>query len=152
MYFDPPYRPLSITSGFTSYTKEDFNDANQKELANYFGKLDVRNAKLMLSNSNPKNTNENDDFFENIYKGFNINEISAKRMINCNSKGREKFQNYLLQILPNKIFLFVQVPFYFLSCQFSKGDFLYNLIHKIPKATYNIESTKKRRTEEWLKY
>ncbi len=54
VYFDPPYRPLSITSGFTSYTKEDFNDDNQKELANYFYKLDLKNAKLMLSNSNPK--------------------------------------------------------------------------------------------------
>ena len=32
--FDPPYRPLSITSEFTSYTKEDFNNENQKELAN----------------------------------------------------------------------------------------------------------------------
>lgn len=96
VYFDPPYRPLSITSGFTSYTKEDFNDENQKELANYFGKLDEKNAKLMLSNSNPKNTNENDDFFENIYKGFNINEISAKRMINCNSKGRGEISELLI--------------------------------------------------------
>lgn len=86
VYFDPPYRPLSITSGFTSYTKEDFNDENQKELANYFGKLDEKNAKLMLSNSNPKNTNKDDNFFEEIYKGFNINEISAKRMINSNGK------------------------------------------------------------------
>ena len=40
----------------------------------------------MLSNSNPKNTDRNDNFFENIYKGFNINEISAKRMINSNVK------------------------------------------------------------------
>lgn len=96
VYFDPPYRPLSITSGFTSYTKEDFNDENQKELANYFGKLDEKNAKLMLSNSNPKNTNENDDFFENIYKGFNINEISAKRMINANAKGRGEISELLI--------------------------------------------------------
>ncbi len=86
VYFDPPYRPLSITSGFTSYTKEDFNDENQKELATYFRKLDEKNAKLMLSNSNPKNTNKDDSFFEEIYKGFNINEISAKRMINSNGK------------------------------------------------------------------
>ena len=88
VYFDPPYRPLSATSGFTSYTKEDFNDDNQKELANYFYKLDLKNAKLMLSNSNPKNVNKDDNFFENIYKGFVINEVSAKRMINANAKGR----------------------------------------------------------------
>ena len=87
VYFDPPYRPLSITSGFTSYAKEDFNDENQKELANYFKELDEKNAKLMLSNSNPKNTNKDDNFFEEIYKGFNINEISAKRMINAKGRG-----------------------------------------------------------------
>ena len=88
IYFDPPYRPLSVTSAFTSYTKEDFNDNNQKELAEYFKKLDYKNAKLMLSNSNPKNTNKDDNFFETIYDGFNINEVFAKRMINSNVKGR----------------------------------------------------------------
>lgn len=96
VYFDPPYRPLSITSGFTSYAKEDFNDENQKELANYFKELDEKNAKLMLSNSNPKNTNKDDNFFEEIYKGFNINEISAKRMINANAKGRGKISELLI--------------------------------------------------------
>ena len=96
VYFDPPYRPLSITSGFTSYTKEDFNDENQKELANYFYKLDLKNAKLMLSNSNPKNVNKDDNFFENIYKGFVINEVSAKRMINSNAKGRGEISELLI--------------------------------------------------------
>ena len=88
VYFDPPYRPLSVTSAFTSYTKEDFNDNNQKELAEYFKKLDYKNAKLMLSNSNPKNTNKDDNFFETIYDGFNINDVFAKRMNNSNAKGR----------------------------------------------------------------
>ena len=96
VYFDPPYRPLSITSGFTSYTKEDFNDENQKDLAKYFKELDSKNAKLMLSNSNPKNTNKDDNFFEDIYKGFNINEISAKRMINANAKGRGEISELLI--------------------------------------------------------
>lgn len=96
VYFDPPYRPLSITSGFTSYTKEDFNDDNQKELANFFYKLDLKNAKLMLSNSNPKNVNKDDNFFENIYKGFVINEVSAKRMINANAKGRGEISELLI--------------------------------------------------------
>ena len=96
VYFDPPYRPLSATSGFTSYTKEDFNDNNQKELAQYYNKLSLKNAKLMLSNSNPKNVNENDNFFEDIYKGFYINEVSAKRMINSNAKGRGEISELLI--------------------------------------------------------
>ena len=96
VYFDPPYRPLSITSGFTSYTKEDFSDENQKELAEFFKKLDKKEAKLMLSNSNPKNKNKNDNFFEEIYNGFNINEISAKRMINSNPNGRGEISELLI--------------------------------------------------------
>ena len=96
VYFDPPYRPLSATSGFTSYTKEDFNDDNQKELAIYVYKLVLKNAKLMLSNTNPKNVNENDNFFEDIYKGFYINEVSAKRMINSNAKGRGEISELLI--------------------------------------------------------
>ena len=96
VYFDPPYRPLSATSGFTSYTKEDFNDENQKELAKYYSELNDKKAKLMLSNSNPKNTNKEDNFFEDIYKGFNINEVSAKRMINANSRGRGEISELLI--------------------------------------------------------
>lgn len=96
VYFDPPYRPLSVTSGFTSYTKEDFNDDNQKELAKYFNRLSLKDAKLMLSNSNPKNVNKNDNFFEDIYKGFCINEVSAKRMINSNAKGRGEISELLI--------------------------------------------------------
>ena len=96
VYFDPPYRPLNMTSGFTSYTKEDFNDDNQRELATFYRELNERNAKLMLSNSNPKNINKEDQFFDNIYQGFNIDEIYASRMINANSKGRGKISEILV--------------------------------------------------------
>ena len=96
VYFDPPYRPLNITSGFTSYTKEDFDDENQKELALYYKELNNNNVKVMLSNYNPKNTNKEDCFFENIYKGFNINEVYAKRMINANSNGRGEISELLI--------------------------------------------------------
>ncbi len=96
VYFDPPYRPISATSGFTSYTKEDFNDDDQKELARYYDKLSLKNAKLMLSNSNPKNVNEDDTFFEKIYKEFYINEVFAKRMINSNVKGRGQISELLI--------------------------------------------------------
>lgn len=96
VYFDPPYRPLNVTSGFTSYTKEDFDDENQKELALFYRELDNNNVKVMLSNSNPKNTNKEDCFFENIYKGFNINEVYAKRMINSDSCGRGEISELLI--------------------------------------------------------
>jgi len=96
IYFDPPYRPLNITSGFTSYTKEDFNDDDQKELALFYSSVHSRNSKLMLSNSNPKNTNQDDTFFEDIYSEFNINEVYAKRMINANSKGRGEISELLI--------------------------------------------------------
>ena len=96
VYFDPPYRPISATSGFTSYTKEDFNDDAQIELAKYYDKLSLKNAKLMLSNSNPKNINKNDTFFENIYKGFYINEVFAKRVINSNAKERGQISELLI--------------------------------------------------------
>lgn len=96
IYFDPPYIPLNVTSGFTSYTKEDFNDDNQRELATFYGELNEKNAKLMLSNSDPKNINKEDTFFDNIYQGFNINQIQASRMINANSNGRGKISEILV--------------------------------------------------------
>lgn len=96
VYFDPPYRPLNITSAFTSYAKEDFNDENQKELAKYYYELDKRDSLLMLSNSNPKNTNENDTFFDEIYSDFNINTVYAKRMINSNSTKRGAISELLI--------------------------------------------------------
>ena len=88
VYFDPPYRPIKKTSGFTSYTKEQFNDDDQIELSKFYSKLSNKGVHVMLSNSDPRNTDPNDNFFDNIYKGFNINTISAKRMINADSKGR----------------------------------------------------------------
>ncbi len=96
LYFDPPYRPLNITSAFTSYTKEDFNDDNQRELATFYRELNNRNAKLMLSNSNPKNTDKEDTFFDELYNGFNIDEIYATRMINANSNGRGKVSEIVI--------------------------------------------------------
>lgn len=104
VYFDPPYRPLNITSGFTSYTKEDFNDENQRELAKFYKELSDKDIKVMLSNSNPKNTNKEDNFFEDIYNGFNINEVYAKRMINANSSGRGEISELLItnyDLVPN---------------------------------------------------
>ena len=82
VYFDPPYRPLSDTAHFVSYSKDDFNDQDQERLAILFRDLDQKGAKLLLSNSDPKNTVPDDEFFDNLYSGFDIRRISANRSIN----------------------------------------------------------------------
>ena len=88
IYFDPPYRPLSATSHFVSYSKGEFNDENQKQLAETFRSLDEKNIKLLLSNSDPKNTVPDDEFFDELYSGFNIQRVSANRAINSNPNKR----------------------------------------------------------------
>lgn len=88
IYFDPPYRPLIENSSFVGYDKSGFNDDNQKELAEFVKKLDKRNCLVMLSNSDPKNTNLDDNFFDELYKEFEIDRIFAKRMINCQADKR----------------------------------------------------------------
>ncbi|MDR0811815.1 MAG: Dam family site-specific DNA-(adenine-N6)-methyltransferase, partial [Paludibacter sp.] len=56
VYFDPPYRPISQTASFTTYTGFEFRDSEQLNLANFYRKLDrEKGAKLMLSNSDPTN-------------------------------------------------------------------------------------------------
>jgi DNA adenine methylase len=89
VYFDPPYRPLSKTASFTSYSKYKFGDEEQIRLAQFFRNLDKKyGAYLMLSNSDPTNEDPDDDFFERMYGGFNIFRVPANRMINCNAKRR----------------------------------------------------------------
>lgn len=88
IYFDPPYRPLVENSSFTSYDKSGFNDDDQIQLANNYKLLNEKKCVLMLSNSDPKNTNKEDNFFDNLYNGFHIERVYAKRMINCQASKR----------------------------------------------------------------
>ena len=88
VYLDPPYRPLTTTSNFTNYSKGGFNDFDQVNLASFFKKLDKMGAYLMLSNSDPKNEDITDNFFDKLYVEYNINRIPAKRNINRDASGR----------------------------------------------------------------
>jgi DNA adenine methylase len=67
VYLDPPYRPLNDTSSFTSYAKDGFSDTDQRRLAGFFKELDKKGAKIMLSNSDPRNENPDDSFFDELY-------------------------------------------------------------------------------------
>ena len=96
VYFDPPYRPLSKTSHFVSYSKGDFTDDNQRELSEVFKEIDTIGAKALLSNSDPKNTNPDDDFFDKLYSDFSIHRVTANRAINSNPIGRGSISEILV--------------------------------------------------------
>jgi DNA adenine methylase len=97
VYFDPPYRPLSKTSSFISYSKGDFNDDNQVELASLIKDLDKEKAKFLLSNSDPKNTVTDDEFFDELYSDFQIDRVFARRAINSNPDRRGKISELLIR-------------------------------------------------------
>ena len=96
VYIDPPYRPLNITSSFTSYTENDFNDKEQIELAEYINVLNKKGAKIVISNSDPKNNDIDDNFFDKLYKNYNINRVKATRMLNSNASLRGAINELLI--------------------------------------------------------
>lgn len=97
-YFDPPYRPLSATSSFNSFVKEVFNDERQRELSFFCRQLDLKdNVLWMLSNSDCSAKNPNDTFFEELYKGFDIQRVFASRAVNANASKRGKLTELLIR-------------------------------------------------------
>lgn len=95
-YFDPPYKPLSETSSFNSYAKDEFNDAEQIRLRDFCHKLDALNHTWILSNSDVKGKDENDNFFDELYADFKIERVDAKRSINANPEKRGLLKELLI--------------------------------------------------------
>lgn len=96
VYFDPPYRPISKTALFNSYSAMSFKDSEQIRLARFFHNLDLKEAKLMLSNSDPKNINPDDNFFEELYYKFFIRKVEANRLINTSGDKRGAINELLI--------------------------------------------------------
>lgn len=97
IYFDPPYKPISKTSVFTAYSKQNFNDTEQLRLRDFFVKCDRKGAKLLLSNSDPKNEDPDNDFFETAYQGYRIERVKASRNINSNAQKRGQINEILIR-------------------------------------------------------
>ncbi len=96
VYFDPPYRPITETASFTAYTEDLFNDEKQVELAKFVDDMHRKGAKIVVSNSDPKNSNIEDNFFENIYSAHKITRVDATRMINSKSEERGKIKELII--------------------------------------------------------
>lgn len=82
VFIDSPYAPLNPTS-FESYTKEGFDIESHKRLADLFDELTARGCYCMLTNHNTELINE---LYGN--KGYRIDVVSVKRMINSDASNR----------------------------------------------------------------
>lgn len=82
VFLDSPYAPLKPTS-FESYTKEGFDIESHKRLARLYDELTNRGCYCML-------TNHNTELIHELYddKGYRIDEVSVKRMINSDASKR----------------------------------------------------------------
>jgi len=97
VYIDPPYRPLSHTSNFTSYSNQGFSDKEQIRLASFVRRMSQTGAKIIVSNSDPHNINQSDNFFDDLYDGFNISRVYARRNINRDGSKRKEISELLIK-------------------------------------------------------
>ena len=96
VYIDPPYRPLTQTASFTSYDETVFDDKEQRKLGAFVDSITQKKAKVIISNSDPKNSDAQDEFFDEIYSNYTIERVTAKRMINCNGQSRGNISELLI--------------------------------------------------------
>lgn len=100
-YLDPPYRPLTETSAFTSYSKEGFDDDEQLRLRGFCDDIASKGSLFVASNSDPQNVDEGDAFFDHLYSMFSIRRVSAARMINAKGDGRGEISEIMISNIAN---------------------------------------------------
>ena len=81
IYFDPPYDTTDEVNSFIDYTKDGFDREEQRNLKELCDQLSEKNIKWMVSNANT-------DFIRNLYDGYIVEDIQAKRMINSKAFSR----------------------------------------------------------------
>ena len=64
--------------------------------------MNKKGAKIVLSNSDPKNNDINDNFLDELYKNYNINRVKATRMLNSNASLRGAINELLITNYKNK--------------------------------------------------
>lgn len=95
VYLDPPYHPIN-GAGYTTYKLTDFNQNSQLELKKMCDRLDQRGVKWLLSNSDPHNTDPDENFLDDLYGSYNIKRIPANRSIGAAGVTRKKINELLI--------------------------------------------------------
>lgn len=96
VYLDPPYKPLSITSRFTSYNTTGFDDEEHRRLKKFCDEINNRHGCFLLSNSDTMQCSPPDSFFDDLYSEYHIERVEAPRRINCKGDGRGKITEILV--------------------------------------------------------
>ncbi|MCW3160662.1 DNA adenine methylase [Chryseobacterium oryctis] len=97
-YFDPPYKPLTKTASFNSYNFEIFSDSEQERLSDFCKKINQKKDVFwLLSNSDMKNIDIENQYFDDLYKDFNIERVLAKRSINSKGTARGNITELLIK-------------------------------------------------------
>lgn len=90
VYFDPPYMPISASSSFTGYTAMGFREEEQVALKEQCDLLNQKGVKFLLSNSSCK-------FIEDLYQGYVITKVGAKRAVNADPSKRGAVEEVLVR-------------------------------------------------------
>lgn len=101
-YFDPPYRPLSNTSSFKDYSKEDFNDDAQIRLKHFCDRLNEIDVDFMLSNSDCLGKDGIDRFFDDLFIDYRIERVWASRNVNAIASKRGKLTEIVVNNYQNR--------------------------------------------------
>lgn len=89
IYADPPYVPVSSTANFTSYTDKGFGLGDQRDLVELARQLKRRGVKVLLSNAGTEAVRD-------LYQGFSIDVVEARRSVNCDGGARGKVMEFLI--------------------------------------------------------
>lgn len=89
VYADPPYVPLTATANFTGYCADGFDMADQVRLRDAAAAAKGRGVHVLLSNSLAPAVLE-------LYQGWTIQEVDAKRAVNCKGEGRGLVKEVLI--------------------------------------------------------
>jgi DNA adenine methylase len=84
-YLDPPYHET-----YSQYDGSGFGDKEHKKLAEFCKKIDEKGGFFMVSNSDTP-------FVRELYKGYNIEIVSASRMVSCKAHQRGKENELIIR-------------------------------------------------------
>ncbi len=90
VYLDPPYKPLSETANFTSYTSQNFTDSNHERLVRFCDYIDSIGGKFILSNSDQEECHA-------LYCKYQIEKYQNLRSINSNGSKRGGINEILVK-------------------------------------------------------